>query len=176
MLLGHPRGICILRESRNQVLSKWLILAALSMKAGIRIIQSQHGIIEHQRLFLVSAYCFSMYQSQLAYCMLRLMLIWTGAGLGWNYPCDIWSVGCILVELCTVCTSNALYLSHCQTSLCYVHLVGSYLVIYFHIGWGLVPNSWEFGAPCNDGACSRSFTFSNVEESRVSSCSLIQVI
>ncbi|XP_052172980.1 serine/threonine-protein kinase AFC1 isoform X2 [Diospyros lotus] len=21
-------------------------------------------------------------------------------GLGWNYPCDIWSVGCILVELC----------------------------------------------------------------------------
>ena len=24
-------------------------------------------------------------------------------GLGWSYPCDIWSVGCILVELCTVC-------------------------------------------------------------------------
>ncbi|KAH9323496.1 hypothetical protein KI387_018135, partial [Taxus chinensis] len=22
-------------------------------------------------------------------------------GIGWNYPCDIWSVGCILVELCT---------------------------------------------------------------------------
>eukprot|EP01018_Ginkgo_biloba_P011417 Gb_01586 [translate_table: standard] len=22
-------------------------------------------------------------------------------GLGWNYPCDIWSVGCILVELCS---------------------------------------------------------------------------
>ncbi|XP_057827876.2 serine/threonine-protein kinase AFC2 isoform X3 [Cryptomeria japonica] len=22
-------------------------------------------------------------------------------GLGWNYPCDIWSVGCMLVELCT---------------------------------------------------------------------------
>ncbi|XWS47869.1 hypothetical protein CRYUN_Cryun13aG0022600 [Craigia yunnanensis] len=22
-------------------------------------------------------------------------------GLGWSYPCDIWSVGCILVELCT---------------------------------------------------------------------------
>ena len=21
------------------------------------------------------------------------------AGLGWNYPCDLWSVGCILVEL-----------------------------------------------------------------------------
>ena len=23
-------------------------------------------------------------------------------GLGWNYPCDLWSVGCILVELCSV--------------------------------------------------------------------------
>jgi len=22
-------------------------------------------------------------------------------GHGWSYPCDIWSVGCILVELCT---------------------------------------------------------------------------
>lgn len=25
------------------------------------------------------------------------------SGLGWTYPCDIWSVGCILVELCSVC-------------------------------------------------------------------------
>ncbi|KAL7177572.1 hypothetical protein ACSBR2_030849 [Camellia fascicularis] len=23
-------------------------------------------------------------------------------GLGWNYPCDLWSVDCILVELCSV--------------------------------------------------------------------------
>lgn len=23
-------------------------------------------------------------------------------GLGWNYPCDMWSIGCILVELCSV--------------------------------------------------------------------------
>ncbi|KAI3907203.1 hypothetical protein MKX01_020561, partial [Papaver californicum] len=22
-------------------------------------------------------------------------------GLGWSYPCDIWSIGCILVELCS---------------------------------------------------------------------------
>ncbi|KAJ6316398.1 hypothetical protein OIU78_019647 [Salix suchowensis] len=28
-------------------------------------------------------------------------------GLGWNYPCDIWSVGCILVELC-----SALFQTH----------------------------------------------------------------
>lgn len=24
------------------------------------------------------------------------------SGLGWSYPCDMWSVGCILVELCSV--------------------------------------------------------------------------
>lgn len=23
-------------------------------------------------------------------------------GLGWSYPCDVWSLGCILVELCSV--------------------------------------------------------------------------
>ena len=23
-------------------------------------------------------------------------------GLGWSYPCDVWSIGCILVELCSV--------------------------------------------------------------------------
>ncbi|PKI65364.1 serine/threonine-protein kinase AFC2-like isoform X2 [Punica granatum] len=30
-------------------------------------------------------------------------------GLGWNYSCDIWSVGCILVELCT---GEALFQTH----------------------------------------------------------------
>ncbi|KAK3158367.1 hypothetical protein QOZ80_2AG0136210 [Eleusine coracana subsp. coracana] len=30
-------------------------------------------------------------------------------GLGWSYPCDIWSVGCILVELCT---GDALFQTH----------------------------------------------------------------
>ncbi|MED6209973.1 CAAX prenyl protease 1, variant 3 [Stylosanthes scabra] len=30
-------------------------------------------------------------------------------GLGWNYPCDLWSVGCILVELCT---GEALFQTH----------------------------------------------------------------
>lgn len=24
------------------------------------------------------------------------------SGLGWSYPCDLWSVGCILVEFCLV--------------------------------------------------------------------------
>eukprot|EP00252_Welwitschia_mirabilis_P021609 TRINITY_DN5584_c0_g1_i2.p1 TRINITY_DN5584_c0_g1~~TRINITY_DN5584_c0_g1_i2.p1 ORF type:complete len:179 (-),score=28.46 TRINITY_DN5584_c0_g1_i2:159-695(-) len=30
-------------------------------------------------------------------------------GLGWTYPCDIWSVGCILVELCS---GEALFQTH----------------------------------------------------------------
>ncbi|POO02430.1 Serine/threonine protein kinase [Trema orientale] len=30
-------------------------------------------------------------------------------GLGWNYPCDLWSVGCILVELCSVSTFQSLW-------------------------------------------------------------------
>jgi dual-specificity kinase len=30
-------------------------------------------------------------------------------GLGWNYPCDIWSVGCILVE---ICSGDTLFQTH----------------------------------------------------------------
>lgn len=30
-------------------------------------------------------------------------------GLGWSYPCDMWSVGCILVELCS---GEALFQTH----------------------------------------------------------------
>ncbi|XP_031261085.1 serine/threonine-protein kinase AFC3 isoform X2 [Pistacia vera] len=30
-------------------------------------------------------------------------------GLGWSYPCDMWSVGCILIELCT---GGALFQTH----------------------------------------------------------------
>ncbi|KAG6770654.1 hypothetical protein POTOM_026343 [Populus tomentosa] len=34
--------------------------------------------------------------------------IWT-IGLGWSYPCDLWSIGCILVELCS---GEALFQTH----------------------------------------------------------------
>ncbi|XP_057434655.1 serine/threonine-protein kinase AFC3 isoform X3 [Lotus japonicus] len=30
-------------------------------------------------------------------------------GLGWSYPCDLWSIGCILIELCT---GEALFQTH----------------------------------------------------------------
>lgn len=32
----------------------------------------------------------------------QLTMIFDYPGLGWSYPCDVWSVGCILVELCSV--------------------------------------------------------------------------
>ena len=31
------------------------------------------------------------------------------AGMGWSYPCDVWSIGCILVELLT---GEALFQTH----------------------------------------------------------------
>ena len=40
---------------------------------------------------------------------LRLEWLLFCSGLGWSYPCDIWSVGCILVELCT---GEALFQTH----------------------------------------------------------------
>ena len=38
------------------------------------------------------------------FCLVFVFLILANSslGLGWNYPCDLWSVGCILVELCSV--------------------------------------------------------------------------
>ncbi|XP_074294661.1 serine/threonine-protein kinase AFC2-like isoform X3 [Silene latifolia] len=30
-------------------------------------------------------------------------------GLGWSYPCDVWSIGCILIELCS---GEALFQTH----------------------------------------------------------------
>lgn len=36
-------------------------------------------------------------------------------GLGWSYPCDIWSIGCILVELASGETLSAA----CQAPVCW---------------------------------------------------------
>lgn len=46
---------------------------------------------------------FSFYPCSVHY-VFRLLF---SVGLGWNYPCDLWSVGCILVELCSVSNSKA---------------------------------------------------------------------
>ncbi|KAG9323642.1 hypothetical protein KVV02_000585 [Mortierella alpina] len=38
-----------------------------------------------------------------------LFILVPSAGLGWSYPCDIWSIGCILVEFLT---GEALFQTH----------------------------------------------------------------
>src|SRR5947207_15420788 len=42
----------------------------------------------------------------LGMCLLYNMLI---TGCGWSFPCDLWSIGCILVEFCT---GDALFQTH----------------------------------------------------------------
>jgi len=64
-------------------------------------------------------------------------------GLGWSFPCDIWSVGCILVELCSVRSLHTLYFS--STSLVIVFLTSHFL------GGSIVSDTRESGTPSNDG-------------------------
>ncbi|TXG58557.1 hypothetical protein EZV62_016386 [Acer yangbiense] len=44
-------------------------------------------------------------------------------GLGWNYPCDLWSAGCILVELCSVSNLSSVLLN----TFCLKYLLGEAL-------------------------------------------------
>lgn len=45
------------------------------------------------------------------------------AGLGWTYPCDLWSVGCILVELCSVSFGFCFFDSYIKLDLDMEYLV-----------------------------------------------------
>lgn len=84
-------------------------------------------------------------------------------GLGWSYPCDIWSVGCILVELCTVSLKffGSVDLLTTKTGI-YAYPRTSF------IGWGIISNSWESRAPGNDGAGAWTIASAYVEKSGVS--------
>ena len=83
------------------------------------------------------------------------------SGLGWSYPCDIWSVGCILVELCSVCISLILF----------VGILGMVHVWFNHwplfTGWDAVPDPRELGTSGNDGESSRSSSAAHAGKSRV---------
>lgn len=91
-------------------------------------------------------------------------------GLGWTYPCDIWSVGCILVELCTVCDvefSATYFTCFClppwllpsSIFLVWISLILSknigalcWYCLLAMAGWCVVPDSWKPGAFGYDGA------------------------
>lgn len=64
----------------------------------------------------------------LIFCFLCLWVIFVlfPQGLGWNYPCDMWSVGCILVELCSV--SDRLVISFSAIRSCYSSLFVIFLI------------------------------------------------
>ncbi|KAI3869335.1 hypothetical protein MKW92_051541 [Papaver armeniacum] len=73
-LLDHPKTDPVTRGCQNQVLSRLLILAVQLM------ICRDHSYIVSTRHYRAP----------------EVIL-----GLGWSYPCDIWSIGCILIELCS---------------------------------------------------------------------------
>jgi len=63
---------------------------------------SQPDIIVLQRSFFVSPRPFASDHSQRTDSS-------PSSGLGWSYPCDMWSIGCILVEFVT---GEALFQTH----------------------------------------------------------------
>jgi hypothetical protein len=84
-------------------------------------------------------------------------------GHGWSYPCDMWSVGCILVELCSVCVSFVLFISVPEKGACLIESLASW----FFIGWDIIPDPWEFGTLGNDGESSRSCPKAHAGKNRV---------
>lgn len=101
----------------SAVLSSSLILGAQHLNIRITAMLYQHDIIGHLRLFLVFYFflgevgllhylfwsCFILLNlTVLEVFFLHWFLLAIMSGLGWNYPCDMWSIGCILVELCSV--------------------------------------------------------------------------
>jgi hypothetical protein len=58
------------------------------------------SIVVMLAILVVANGSFQLFQSFQS--LILMMLNISIAGLGWSFPCDIWSVGCILVELCSV--------------------------------------------------------------------------
>lgn len=95
-------------------------------------------------------------------------------GLGWTYPCDLWSVGCILVELCSVRLlfdyvgpHLSLVFSASVELACDLPSVFCWLAFAYLPGRRAFPNTREFGASSHDGTCAGSDTSVNDQEGRV---------
>jgi len=86
----------------SPMLSRWLISVALPMIDRIRVMWYPLGIIGLQKLYWVSVLSSEIFPSSAWFRWLSMTAWIFCSGLGWSYPCDIWSVGCILVELCMV--------------------------------------------------------------------------
>lgn len=84
-------------------------------------------------------------------------------GLGWSYPCDIWSVGCILVELCTVCPYFRKHPAEAPLSILWNPDLGASIA-----GWSFVSDPRKFRALSHDGEGTWSITAAYVQESWVS--------
>lgn len=81
-------------------------LAVLHLIIRITATSCQLVITVLQRLFWVLSILFwNSLCSYACYIQLNFMPYYFSfdiVGLGWTYPCDMWSIGCILVELCSV--------------------------------------------------------------------------
>jgi hypothetical protein len=110
-------------------------------------------------------------------------------GLGWTYPCDLWSVGCILVELCSVCdichiVARAKLKLHClllTSAHCLSHskVTCTFFHINFRVCWSsgidlagrcLVSDTWEPGAFGDDGASAWAHSSTHGQKGRVCTC------
>lgn len=95
----------ISRIFQSQLRSSSLILEVPLLNIKITAILFPHVIIGHLKLSWVHISSCSIIVLPVAMPRsLELHTVVLPAGLGWNYPCDLWSVGCILVELCSVST------------------------------------------------------------------------
>lgn len=92
------------RGYRSRVLLRLLTLVAQLMSTKTITILFLLDTTVHLRLFLVCHFVLvsACVQLDISTRFALSLLTCVFPGLGWSYPCDLWSVGCILVELCSV--------------------------------------------------------------------------
>lgn len=104
---GLLKMVPISRICLSQAPLSSLILEVQHLNTRITTMWCQQDITVHQRLFwvIVNSPLDSVVGILILIVQMMNIVLFT-AGLGWNYPCDLWSVGCILIELCSVSNSE----------------------------------------------------------------------